>query len=84
VRAAGLVIWLTATEATICSRLAADSNSESQRPALTGADSMSEVSQVLRERIPLYQASAQAEVDAEEPLAQVVARVVELWQEMIA
>jgi len=53
-----LVVWLTADVKTICQRLAADSDSEDQRPALTEMGTMDEIAMVLEERLPLYQKSS--------------------------
>jgi len=51
----GKLIWLTATVETITARIGGDS----QRPSLTGTKSfVEEISEVLRARIPKYQAAA--------------------------
>ena len=50
-----LVVCLTADVKTICKRLAADSDSEDQRPPLTEMGTMNEIAMVLKERQPLYQ-----------------------------
>ena len=51
----GKLIWLTATVETITARIGGDT----QRPSLTGTKSfVEEISEVLRARIPKYQAAA--------------------------
>lgn len=58
-RAAGPVVWLTATPATIVRRIAGDD----QRPSLTGTKSFTEeVEEVLERRTPLYRRIAHHEV----------------------
>jgi shikimate kinase len=59
-----LVIWLQADIETICTRLANDTISESQRPSLTGADIQQEVADVLTARTPLYKKSSNLTLDA--------------------
>jgi shikimate kinase len=59
----GILIWLTADPAVIQARLAQDQPRDRNRPSLTGADSMSEVAAVLKQRAPLYQDAAQIIVD---------------------
>ncbi len=61
----GLVVWLTADVKTICRRLAADSDTEDQRPALTEMGTMDEISMVLSERQPLYEKSSDLTVNTE-------------------
>ncbi len=60
----GLVVWLQADLSTLCGRIAADSNSESLRPSLTGKDVYQELSEVLRERNPLYKDTADCIIDS--------------------
>jgi len=67
-----LVIWLKADIATICSRLAGDAASPSQRPSLTGADIQQEVAGVLGERTPLYESSCHLSLDASAPVVDIV------------
>ena len=59
----GFVIWLTAPAETIQARLAAHPDETGKRPALQGADSLREVATVLEQRLPLYQAAADLELD---------------------
>jgi shikimate kinase len=59
----GVVIWLTAKAGVIQARLADDQATASNRPGLTGADALSEVTEVLEARAPLYRRAAQVVVD---------------------
>lgn len=54
----GLVVWLTATPETICQRLAEDSKTGDQRPALTDKGVLEEVISVLDLRTPVYKNAA--------------------------
>ncbi len=61
-RAAGPVVWLKASTATIVRRIQGDT----QRPSLTGAKSFTdEVDEVLQRRTPLYHRIAHHEVDTD-------------------
>lgn len=60
-----LVVWLRADARTICTRMAGDVKSASQRPSLTGADPADEVRGLLQERTPLYQAGSHMALDTE-------------------
>ncbi len=74
----GLIVWLSASVATIVRRIQGDT----QRPSLTGAQSFTdEVAEVLTRRTPLYRAAAHVEIatDALTP-AEVAERVVEIWE----
>jgi shikimate kinase len=69
----GILIWLTADPAAIQARLAQDQPRDSNRPSLTGGDTIREVLEVLKERSPLYQAAAQISIDTtHRSVAQVV------------
>jgi shikimate kinase len=59
----GILIWLNADPAAIQARLAQDQPRDANRPSLTGGDTVQEVTAVLEERSPLYQAAAQMSVD---------------------
>ena len=61
----GLVVWLTADVKTICHRLAADSDQDDQRPALTEMGTMNEIAMVLKERQPLYKKSSDVTINTE-------------------
>ena len=55
---AGPVFWLTASADVIRQRLAADAETTRHRPALVGADAVSEVDEVLASRRALYESCA--------------------------
>ncbi|MDD5757487.1 MAG: shikimate kinase [Desulfobulbaceae bacterium] len=57
------VVWLTADHETIYRRLMGDSQTSSQRPALTEGNAYSEIVSVLQEREPLYRTGAHFTVD---------------------
>ena len=74
----GIIIWLTADPDTIQARLAQDQPRDVNRPSLTGSDAIQEVTEVLSQRAPLYQAAAQIIVDTtHREVAQVVELVLE-------
>lgn len=54
----GFCVWLDADAKTIAERLFADESTESRRPALTDLDALAEISTVLDQRRPLYEAAA--------------------------
>ncbi len=68
-RAAFDVIWLKASKETILSRILGDDRSAAYRPPLTGLPLEKEIEAVLKERLPLYAATAHhsVEVDFSEP-----------------
>ena len=58
----GQIFWLKASVATIAARIQDSSN----RPSLTGAGSfLEEIEEVLAERLPLYRAAADHEIDTD-------------------
>ncbi len=59
----GIFVWLTADLPTILERMRRDGKSIGQRPALSGLDSIMEVSEVLRQRMPVYSRLAAFSVD---------------------
>jgi shikimate kinase len=63
-RASGLVVWLTASPATICQRLEADPITASRRPALSQGG-LAEIQELLQQREPLYRKTAICEIDTE-------------------
>ncbi len=60
-----LAVLLIADVKTICQRLAADSETEDQRPALTEMGTMNEIAMVLSERQPLYEKSSDLTINTE-------------------
>ncbi len=71
-----LSVWLTVDIKTICQRLAADSNTDDQRPALTEMGTMDEISMVLSERQPLYEKSSDLTINTEGKTPEEVAEVI--------
>jgi shikimate kinase len=65
IRAAGPVVWLTASVDTILARIAADEITASRRPQLTAAGGRAEVEALLAVRTPLYRECATLVVDTE-------------------
>jgi shikimate kinase len=61
-RAAGPVIWLRASPATIEARLTADASTRDRRPPLTASDLRSEIESLLAVREPLYRETASVSV----------------------
>lgn len=84
-RAAGKLVWLQATPATIQARLGRDSQQTASRPGLTGKGTWDEVAEVLTAREPLYRAAADVnlEVDYETPasLARRLVALVRAWEQ---
>jgi shikimate kinase len=71
-----LTVWLVADVKTICQRLAADSDSDDQRPALTEMGTMDEIAMVLEERQPLYQKSSDLTVHTDGKTPEEVAEII--------
>jgi shikimate kinase len=71
-----LSVWLTVDVKTICLRLAADGNTDDQRPTLTEMGTMDEISMVLAERQPLYEKSSDLIIDTERKAPEEVAEVI--------
>ena len=64
----GTLIWLQANSETIKNRMMQDSVTDASRPALTSADSITEIDESLIERDPMYRQAANicVETDARE------------------
>lgn len=60
----GIVVWLTASTETIWSRLSKDSTTQERRPNLSRGG-IEEIEELLRSRVPLYQACADFKIDAD-------------------
>ena len=71
-----LVVWLTADIKTICRRLAADDDTEDQRPPLTEMGTMDEIAMVLSQRQPLYEKSSDITIDTEGKNPEEVAEII--------
>lgn len=77
-RAAGLLIWLTADTATIHQRLQADPSGDERRPVLT-VGGVAEIEDLLRTRRPLYQDCADLTIDTVGRSAEEIAAEIEAW-----
>jgi len=64
-RGAGPVVWLAADVQTLADRISNDPTTQSRRPALTQADPVSEILQVLTQRLPLYEQAATIRVETD-------------------
>ncbi len=70
---AGPVVWLTASVATLASRIGGDGTSQQRRPSLTGQTIEEEVADVLESRLALYKETATFTIDAESESPQQIA-----------
>ena len=61
----GRIIWLMASPEIIKARMVQDQDSVAFRPALTSADSISEIEETLAKRAPLYQHAMDVRVDTD-------------------
>ena len=75
----GNVVWLRATPERIAERLAKDATTASSRPNLTATGGLAEIRQVLRERIPIYRAISDLEVDTDTKTPGAVADEIIAW-----
>jgi shikimate kinase len=64
-RAAGPVVWLTASVEAIERRMTGDPSTQERRPDLTPIGGRGEIEEVLARRVPLYRACATVQVDTE-------------------
>jgi len=71
-----LSVWLTADIRTICKRLAADDNTDDQRPPLTEMGTMDEIAMVLNERQPLYKKSSDLKIETDGKTVEEVAEYI--------
>ena len=75
----GMVVFLDAPVDVLAERLGRNPLS-SQRPSLTGKGQVEEISDVLNERRPLYEAAAHHVVDASRPLQSICRHIADLWK----
>ncbi len=75
------VIWLTAPVSVIRERLAADPNSTTRRPALSGGHAVDEVAGAIATREPLYREVADAMIDTASDPPERLARRIVAWLE---
>ncbi len=78
-KAAGKVIWLTATPQTIHARMAGDATTAMRRPALTSAGGLAEIVRLLAQREPIYRQTADRVVDTENRTPQQLAEEILQW-----
>jgi len=78
-RQRGMVIFLDAPVQVLAERLGRNPLN-SQRPSLTGKGLVEEISDVLAQRRPLYEAAAHHRVDASQPLSAICRHIAELWK----
>ena len=78
-RNSGKVVWLEAGPSAIAKRMLADSSTVRQRPALRGKDALTEIKEVLKERLPLYEKAMHFSVDTDELYPQEVADRIMVW-----
>jgi len=62
-RQSGRIVWLTASEPTIATRMQKDEQTTGSRPTLTGLGRIAEIKAVMAERTPLYEKAADLAVD---------------------
>ena len=65
IRACGPVVWLRANVVTIAQRMDLDPTTAARRPNLTSAGGTAEIEDLLRERLPLYEACASLAIDTD-------------------
>lgn len=73
-RAAGPVIWLTASNTELARRISTDPTTGERRPSLTGKPVEDEVAAVMAIRTPLYTAAATVQVTTENQTTAQIAR----------
>ena len=78
-RGRGNIIWLTALPETIAERLARDTKTASKRPDLTATGGLTEIRQVLHERVPVYREISDLEVNTETKSPATVADEIIAW-----
>ncbi|MFP3870672.1 MAG: shikimate kinase [Syntrophobacteria bacterium] len=78
-RSTGKVVWLRARPSTIVERMTADSHTAGQRPPLKGEDSLTEIKEVLEERLPLYRQAMDFCVDTDTHSPEEAARRILAW-----
>jgi shikimate kinase len=80
IRDFGFVAWLRARPDELARRLEADPRSATTRPPLTRAGTVAEIAEVLVERTPFYQETANAIVDTEgESPDSIASALIERW-----
>jgi shikimate kinase len=77
----GPIVWLTASVATILARLETDPATASRRPALSQQGTREEIEQLLDERTPVYEESADLVIATDQLTPRQVADQVARWLE---
>ncbi len=72
----GFVVWLTASVEELHRRTTADRESEASRPALTGADPLTEIRNTLAARSAHYEGLADRQIDTTNTPAHTVAKMI--------
>lgn len=72
----GKVVWLSASATTIADRLAGDPATAPQRPNLTAAGGLQEITELLAARTPIYRQSADYQVDTDKKTPDEVADLI--------
>ena len=62
----GRIVWLTASEKTILTRMLGDSATSESRPSLTDQGRLAEITSVLSDRTPLYEKAAELVIDTDQ------------------
>lgn len=78
-RQTGKTIWLQASPMTLGQRIAADPNTQRQRPALTSLEGLSEIESLLRQREPVYAQCSDFSIQVDPLAPEQVARIVIEW-----
>ncbi len=78
-RTSGKVVWLQARPAVIAERMVKDSNAMGQRPPLLGEDSLTEIEEILEERMPLYDEAKHFRVETDNLTPEEVAGQILKW-----
>jgi shikimate kinase len=82
IAARGKTVWLQATAETLLSRIDADPTTSARRPNLTASGGLEEIRQLLAQRTPLYEQSADHIVATEgRSPAEIAAEIVKWWEE---
>lgn len=72
----GWIVWLKTSTSIIKGRMKGENASSESRPALSGADALEEIEQILNERAEFYARASDYVVDTNERDAQEVARAI--------
>ena len=79
IKASGFCCWLTASPNEIALRLAADSKTTTQRPALTDLSGIDEIQTLLETRAPLYRDVANFKVATDHQSTEEIVRDILAW-----